>query len=319
MMTDQEKKFLLKISRMYYFDELTQAEIAKKVGVSRPIISKGLQKARNEGLVEIIIHDQAFQTINLEQEIETAFSLVDVVVVPTADMPAEIAKSVLSKAAASYVLKHLKDVSKIGISWGTTLYNLVKEFPNEAHDDLKVIPLVGGMGSNRIELHSNQIAYELSKKLGCSCESLYAPAIVESENFRDLLLQTPTVADVLEEAKKIDLAIVGIGNPYMNSTMEEIGYLGAKELRSIKEAGVVGDINSCFICADGSIAKDTINERVVGIRVDDLRNVGKVIAVVEGAHKVEAILATLRGGYIHTLITDEQTAVELTLKMRGQK
>lgn len=310
---------MLKISRMYYLDELTQAEIAKKVGVSRPIISKGLQKARNEGLVEIIIHDEVEHTINLEQEIANAFSLVDVIVVPTAEMPAEVAKNALSKAAAAYVLKQLKDASitKLGISWGTTLANIVKEWPNEAHEQLKVIPLIGGMGSNRIELHSNQLAYELSKKLGCNCESLYAPAIVETEQFRELLLQTPTVADVLEEAKKIDLAIVGIGNPYVDSTMEEIGYIGAEELKSLKAAGVVGDINSCFVCEDGSIAKNTINERVIGVNVDDLKQVDKVIAVVQGVHKVDSIIATLRGGYVDTLITDEQTAAELVHKIKG--
>ncbi|KEQ21560.1 sugar-binding transcriptional regulator [Paenibacillus tyrfis] len=319
MMTDGEKKFLLKICRMYYFDELTQAEIAKKVGVSRPIISKGLQRARSEGLVEIIIHDDAFHTIDLEQQIENAFSVEDVIVVPTAELPPEIAKNALAKEAASYVVKQLKDVAKVGVSWGTSLHSLVKEFPGEHHEHLKVIPLVGGMGSNRIELHSNQIAYELSKKLNCSCESLYAPAIVESEKFRELLLQTPAVSDVLEEARKIDLAIVGIGNPFIRSTMEEIGYIGKEELKNMEQARVVGDINSCFVLADGSIAKNTINERVIGINVEELRNVKKVVAVTEGIHKVDSILATLRGGYINTLITDERTASELVKKLNDAK
>lgn len=318
-MTDDEKKFLLKICRMYYFDELTQAEIGKKVGVSRPVISKALQRSRTVGLVEIIIHDDAFHTIDLEQQIENAFSLEDVLVVPTAEMPLEMAKIALSKAAATYVSKKLNDVTKIGVSWGTTLYSLVKEFPNDAHEHLKVIPLIGGMGSTRIELHSNQIAFELSKKLNCSCESLYAPAIVESEKYRELLLQTQAISDVIEEAKSIDLAIVGIGNPLVQSTMEEIGYLGEAEIESMKQAEVVGDINSCFIVADGTIAQNTINERVIGINVEDLRHVKKVIAVAEGVHKVESILATLRGGYINVLITDEITALKLVKNLKKQK
>jgi DNA-binding transcriptional regulator LsrR (DeoR family) len=319
MMKDEEKKFLLKICRMYYFDEMTQAEIAKKIGFSRPIISKALQRARNEGLVEIIIHDDAFHTINLEQEIENAYSLEDVIVVPTIEMPTEMAKVAVSKAAASYVLKNLKDLSKIGVSWGTTLYSLVKEFPNDSYENLKIIPLVGGMGSTRIELHSNQIAFELSKKLNCSCESLYAPAIVESGNLRGLLLQTPNVADVLEEARSIDLAIVGIGNPLYQSTMEHIGYLGETEINSIRQAQVVGDINSCFILADGSIAPNTINERVIGVNVEDLRKVNKVVAIAHGKHKVESILAALGGGYINVLITDEQTAQDLVRKINKSK
>jgi len=317
-MTDEEKKFLLKISRMYYFDEWTQAEIAKKIGVSRPIISKALQKARNEGLVEIIIHDDAFHTIDLEQELESVYSLEDVIVAPTAEMPPEMAKTAVARAAAAYVLKSLKDVTKLGVSWGMTLNSVVKEFPNDTYEHLKIIPLIGGMGSNRVELHSNQIAYELSKKLNCSCESLYAPAIVESAGFRDLLLQTPTVADVLEEARSIDLAVVGIGNPFTHSTMEEIGYLGQAEMESIRQAGVVGDINSCFVRADGSIATNTINERVIGVNVEDLRKVNKVVAVAHGTHKVDSIMATLKGGYVDVFITDERTALDLVRKIKNK-
>ncbi|EXX86919.1 transcriptional regulator [Paenibacillus darwinianus] len=314
-MNDAERKFLLKISRMYYFDEWTQAEIAKKVGVSRPIISKGLQKARSEGLVEIIIHDHGFDTIEMENRIESAFGLEDVIVVPSADMAKEAVRTALSKAAASYLQKQLKDAQKIGVSWGTALNDLVKEYPSDAHPHLKVIPMVGGMGSHGIELHANQIAFELSKKLDCQCESLYAPAIVETAEFRNLLLSTPEINRVLAEAKSVDVALVGIGNPFNQSTMKEIGYLGDAELQSLKNAKVAGDINSCFILEDGSIAQNTLNERVIGINTDDLRQAGKVIAVAEGLHKTDSIIAALKGGYINAIITEEQTASDIVSKL----
>jgi DNA-binding transcriptional regulator LsrR (DeoR family) len=314
-MNEEEKKFLLKISRMYYFDEWTQAEIAGKVGVSRPIISKGLQKARSEGLVEIIIHDDGIYTIDLENKIESAFSLEDVIVVPTKDIAKEAARSALSKAAAGYVWKQLKDASRVGVSWGTTLHHMVREFPSDPQTHLKIFPLVGGMGSHRIELHSNQIAFELSKKLECNCESLYAPAIVETAEFRDLLLRTPEISGVLEEARNVDLALVGIGNPFSQSTMQVIGYVGDEEIKSLRKAKVVGDINSCFIRADGSIASNTINERVIGINTEDLKKTRKVIAVAEGLHKTDSIIAALKGGYITTLITEEHTAAAIVAQL----
>lgn len=311
MLSTDEKKLLLKICRLYYFDEWTQADIAKKMGVSRPIISKLLQKARNEGLVEIIVHDDSFHTIELEQKIEKAFPISDVLVVPTVDMPSDTAKSALAKAAAGYVSKTIRDAKKVGVSWGTTLFELVKEYPYENREQIKVIPLVGGMGSNRIELHSNQIAFELSKKLNGTCESLYAPAIVETRELRDLFVQTPNLDLVLEEARQCDLALVGIGNPFVNSTMEQIGYLKEEEMDDLRRAKVVADINSCFIKADGSIARNTINDKVIGIDVEELRNVDKVIAIAAGTHKAESIMATLRGGYLDVLITDDLTAYEI--------
>jgi DNA-binding transcriptional regulator LsrR (DeoR family) len=97
--------------------------------------------------------------------------------------------------------------------------------------------------------------------------------------------------------------------------MEAIGYIGEQELESLRNADVVGDINSCFIRADGTIAPNTINERVIGLNTEDLRNIPKVIAIVQGVHKVEGLLANLRGGYIDTLITDEETAIGLVKQM----
>jgi len=311
MLATDEKKLLLKICRLYYLDEWTQADIAKKVGVSRPIISKLLQKARAEGIVEIIIHDDAFHTIELEQKLEKQFGLQDVLIVPTGDMAPEAAFSMLGKAAAGFLSKSLKDAKTVGVSWGSTLHELVKEYPNESREYLKVIPLVGGMGSKRIELHSNQIAFELSKKIGGLCESLYAPAMAETVELKEMLVQTPGLAAVLEEAKQIDVAVLGIGNPFMQSTLEELGYLNAEELAQLKEAGVVGDINSCFIKADGSIADNAINDKVIGIDVEDLRRIDKVIAVAEGIHKVDSIIAGLKGGYLNVLITNDTTAAEI--------
>jgi len=43
------------IARMYYEEKLTQQEIAEKLGVSRPLISRLLQDARDLQLVEIRI------------------------------------------------------------------------------------------------------------------------------------------------------------------------------------------------------------------------------------------------------------------------
>ncbi len=62
------------------------------------------------------------------------------------------------------MLKAMKQAERIGVSWGTTLYHVVKEFPFEKKENLKIVPLVGGIGNDKTEIHSNQIAYELSKK-----------------------------------------------------------------------------------------------------------------------------------------------------------
>ncbi|GAA3316633.1 hypothetical protein GCM10020331_013190 [Ectobacillus funiculus] len=47
---------------------------------------------------------------------------------------------------------------------GLTLSELVKEYPFEHREEINVVPLVGGIGTKHIEIHANQLAYELAKK-----------------------------------------------------------------------------------------------------------------------------------------------------------
>lgn len=311
MLNPDDRKFLIKICKLYYFDSWTQEKIATKFGISRPLISKALQRAREEGIVEIVIHDDDFEMLDLEQRLEKEFGLNEAIIVPTRDLTDDMVYSILGRKAAQYVSKATKSAKRIGVSWGMTLYHLVKEYAFENREDVKVIPLVGGMGTNKIEIHSNQIAYELSKKLNGKCESLYSPAIVETEELRDMLTVVPNIASVLEEGKQCDVALVGIGNPYAHSTMEEIGYINRSELEQLKDAQVVGDINSCFIEADGRISSHSINRRVIGIDLEHLKKIKNVIGIAYGMYKVDSILATLRGGYLDVLITDDSTALQI--------
>lgn len=311
MINKEEKKQLVKIAKMYYFEELTQAAIAKKIGVSRPLISKMLQKAKNEGIVKIIIDDDRSDVTGLEQRIAKRFALSDAIIVPTENMNESFVLHALGKAASQYVSKALRHVDKVGVSWGKSLFQMVSEYPIENREHLTVIPLVGGIGSQSVELHSNQIAFEWAKKVNGQCESLYAPAIVETEDQRSNLLQLSDIAHVLEEGKTVDLAIVGIGNPFHLSTTYQAGYLAKTDMDELQKGEVVGDIGSHFICLDGRLADVSLNRRVIGLGLSDLKKIPKVIGVAAGPHKVKGILAALNGGYVDVLVTDDQTAIRL--------
>lgn len=304
---------LLKISRLYYYDNLTQAEIAKIIGISRPLIVRALQKAREDGLVEIIVHDAGYHSIELEKQLKSKFSLDDVMVVPTVDMSLEKAKSSLFKSAANYVSKNIKSAKSVGISWGKALYQLMIEFPKENYEQLRLIPLFGGMGSYRVELHANQIAFELSKKLNCTCVPLLAPAIVESEYYREMLLSTPYIANFLKEAREVEIALVGIGgNPLgETSSIQEMGYLGSEEKKDLMRAKAVGDSGGWFFDANGNMVDNVISSRVIGVSLEDLKKIPKVIAIAEGLDKVRSIIAALKGGFINVFITDDRTASEI--------
>lgn len=308
MLNWTEKRELVRVAKLYYFKGYTQAEIANQIGVSRPAISKLLQKAKDSGVVEIIIKDETVNTVELEQQLENTFSLNEVIVVPVEDNAnEEITKQFVAKAAASYINGLMKDVKKVGISWGETLYYMVNEFPYERYQDITVLPLVGGIGRQRIEIHSNQLAYQLSQKIGGKYEFLYAPALVESIDLKNQLLDSTDIHSLLNEIKRVELAIVGIGNPY-DSTIAEMGYLRKEDMDELKKHQAIGDINSRFINRDGKEIPSPINNRVIGIEISDLRKIPTVVAVASGIKKADAIVSALKGNSFTSLIIDEPTA-----------
>ncbi|WOD61448.1 sugar-binding transcriptional regulator [Niallia taxi] len=311
----QEKRQLVKVSSMYYHDGLTQAQIAQKLGVSRPVISKLLQRAKDEGIVKIYIKDESVHTVELERQLEQYFGLSDAVVVPNNGLSEEMAKREVGQAGASYISNNIKDVKSIGISWGETLAHLVQEYPYERREEVTVVPLEGGMGVKQVQIHANQLANELAKKLQSTCTYLYAPAIVETEELKERLMGMEDVQTVLEIGRNVDVALIGIGNPYANSTLMRLGYIQEHDLTQLREVGTIGDIGFRFFDENGAPINDSLNTKVIGITLAEFQKIKKVIAVVEGQHKVESILGALKGKFIDVLITDELTASAIIKKM----
>ncbi|MBB5179903.1 DNA-binding transcriptional regulator LsrR (DeoR family) [Planomicrobium koreense] len=308
MMNWEERRQIVKVSRLYYFEGLTQAEIAKKIGVSRPVISKLLNKARESGIVEIYIKDENAHTVELEHQLEKKYGLKEVIVVPAAGRNPEMVKQSLGKAASFYISKNINGKKSLGISWGSTLAKFVQEYPFEQHQQLKIIPLVGGMGSKLVEIHSNLLAYQLAQKMNTTCSYLYAPAMVENAELKNRLVQSADIAMVLEEGRNVDMAVVGIGNPYEDSTMTTMEYLKKEDLQSLKQAGAVGDIGSRFYDQSGKQIKHPLNDLVIGLDINEYKQIPEVVGIVEGTHKVQSLKAALRGGFLDVLVIDDSTA-----------
>lgn len=315
----QEKRQLVKVSSLYYNEGLTQAQIAVKLGVSRPVISKLLQRAKDEGIVKVYIKDESVHTVELEQQLEKHFGLADAIVVPNNGLTGEMTKRAVGQAGANYISHNMKDVKSIGVSWGETLAFLVQEYPYERREDIMVVPLEGGMGVKQVQIHANQLANEFAKKLHGTCTYLYAPAIVETEELKDRLMATQDIQTVLEIGRKVDIALIGIGNPFLESTLMKIGYLQETDVSHLRNMGTVGDIGFRFFDENGQPINDSLNSKVIGVTLEDFKDIKKVIAVVEGEHKVESVLGALRGQFIDVLITDERTASAILKKYPERK
>lgn len=312
MKNSEKHRKMLKIVTMYYEQSLTQAEIAKKIGLSRPVISKMLQQAKELGIVSIVIKDESALTTKLALQLEEKYQLKEAIVVTSSEQQSDkqIQKEV-SRSAAYFLTNQLKEKMSIGLSWGTTLADVIEEMPFSSFPTIEVCPLVGGVSSEHLYFDTNHLVFQLSTKINSRCRYFYAPAFAESIELAKVLEKTQLIGQALEAARNVDLAIIGVGNPNKQSTWEQLGYLNKEDLQTIVETHVKGDAVASLFDKNGRTVNNEISSRLIGIKVEELKNIPDVMIIGSGKEKAASIKPLLRSHSCSILVIDQQLAEEL--------
>ncbi len=306
-----KRDFLIKIAKMYFLDGLSQQEISNKVGLSRSNISKILKTCRDLNIVEIRINDTSSLGVMFQKEIKEQFNIRNIIVIPS-EKDIEKTKIQLGKAAANLLKSMLKGRNKIGISWGSTLYHTVEQFSPIKHMETEVIQLVGGTGAFDLTTDGLELARSLANKLNAKCSVLQAPLIVQSKELKQMLIKEPGISQILKKAEEVDIALLGIGTNYIESSaLFRAGFLTEEESRKLLAKGAVGDICGKQIDINGGIYETEINERSIGIELSKLKKIPNRICIASGTQKAETILGALRGEFINSLVTDEDAAIRI--------
>lgn len=312
MKISEDRRKMLKIVTMYYEQGLTQAVIAKKMSISRPVISKILQQARESGIVSISIKDESAYAVELGLRLENKYQLDDVIVIPVNEQKqAETVQKEVTRAASFYFKDHLKAGMNVGLSWGTTLADMIDEMPYCSFPTINVCPLVGGVSSEHLYFDTNHLVFRLAEKLNSRCQYFYAPALAESIELANVLNASQLVGKAMDQAKNVEFAIIGVGNPNESSTWKRLGYIQKKELQIIKQTGVKGDAVASLFDKNGQTVNNEISKRMLGIKVEDLVNIPDVMVIGCGEEKAESIKPLLLGDCCTILVIDQLIAKAL--------
>ncbi|GHO58026.1 sugar-binding transcriptional regulator [Ktedonobacter robiniae] len=310
-MTDLQNervRLLVKISRLYYEDGLNQQDIAKRLGISRPHVSRMLTAARAEGIVNISINNPYSREQNIEQELIETFGILDAFVVSTEEHSEQRLLHQLGRSCAVLLESMLKDNDIVGVMAGRTVTAVAAELEYFARNGLQFTPLVGGWGSTGSSWHANSNTMMFAERMKSNYWLLHAPAVVVSQETKELLVKEPEIANVLEVARKSTVAVVGIGQVSKEATIVQTGYFGNADLNDVLRQGAVANVCASFLNIQGENIAFSAKTRMLGIDISELRPHTHVIGVAGSQDKVKAITATLRGKWIDTLVTDLETA-----------
>ncbi len=295
------KKQMKEAAVLYYENNLTQNEIAKIMNLSRQTVSKLLNDAIKENIVEIKIHNPEIVCKDLEDEICKKFNIKNAVICGVSTNEESLCQLITVRKAAEYITALVETGSnKIALSWGKTIQKLIPYLKNVNNAENTVFPLFGATDQEQAYYLSNELARGFADKIGAKVKYAYFPYIPDRVEDCELFKKTSYYKKINELWKNIDIAVLGIGNQQIIQTFGRIfGY-------NKESVSAIGDIATHFFNSDGEFVE--LYENKLCAARENLKNAKQTIAVACGEDKTEAIIGALRTGIIDTLITDEYTA-----------
>jgi deoxyribonucleoside regulator len=306
-----EMNLMIETARLYYEHHFSQQQIANKLGISRPGISRLLQKARETGIVKIEILDPESKGTALEAKLKKKYKLKDVIIVPNENEDSATIKQRLGKSAVKYLDHLIKDNMILGVSWGTTMLQVAQNIQARPTTGVTIVQLNGGVTRAEYDTHASEVAQKMGEKYRAVPFLLPLPAIVDNIKVKEAILSDKNIAHTLNLGKQAEVIVFTIGKFDDESVLVKANYFKQNEVDTLIQDGAIADVCSRIIDNNGNICSTKLNDRTIGIELNEIKNKSYSIAVAGGKDKIKAITAALKGKLFNVLITDELVANQL--------
>lgn len=317
MVPVDHQRLLVKTAQLYYQQELTQSEISKRLRLSRQKVQRLLKDARNQGIVRISIRPVLGVYPEIEQALERHFGLREAVVVETTSYEDQaVVTREIGVGAAEFLLRVLQPNDVVVVSWGGSLLGMVDALQANGKgpefSEVKVVQGLGGLGDPTNETHAADLTRRLAKAVGGRAVLLPAPGVAGTIATGAAYLTDPYIVQALKQGASANLAFMGMGAPRRDSILIRQGAIVTwEELEKLLVQGAVGDINLRYFDSNGRLIESVLNDRVIGLTLDDIRRIETVVGVAGGEAKLDAIRGALDGSLVDVLVTDHVTGQRL--------
>ncbi|MGI6526555.1 MAG: sugar-binding transcriptional regulator [Caldicoprobacterales bacterium] len=310
MQDNTDYTMLYRIAKYYYIDNMSQSEIALKEHMSRPHVSRLLEKARQVGIVEInVTLPEKLQVEKTAKILKKRLGLQDVIVAQAPMETKNLSKKIsmnIATAAAQNLPKLLRGCHTIGVGWGYTMYQTSLQLPYCDSIDATFVPLVGISGENNPFLQINAIVDRFAEKFGADSYYINIPAIREKDS-QLAQIEIERFNKIKQYWKSLDAAIIGLGvSPNVGEFL--VSEVSKEYKEAIARSNTLGDILCQFFYQDGTLFDFRGTYEQTFFSVKKLKNIKKVVCLAGGAAKVEGIITAARQGFFNILITDSNTA-----------
>ncbi|MFC7957538.1 sugar-binding transcriptional regulator [Rhodococcoides kroppenstedtii] len=309
-----ELRLALRAATMYHVEGATQAEIAAKLGVSRPTAGRLVARARANGLVRIEIHvpEEISGSVHtdLERRLEERYGLDEALVVTSSIDDAGGRYDAVGRAAAGVLTRRLQPAHTLGFTWGPETVAVAQALQGRGSRCARVVQLDGSMSTADYQTGVDFVLARCAEQLQATPMRLNAPLYADPATVV-ALQQDSLMSRALDAGRTADLMFFGLGPVSTSTTLFEGSYLDADLLVELDHLGAVGEIGGRFFDADGRDVGGSLAERTVSVPLDDIRNCATTLLISGGARKHAAVRAALRGRLATVLVTDIACALDL--------
>lgn len=305
-MADQGPAELVLIAaaaRRHYLQNKSKVDIADELGVSRFKVARLLDAAREMGLVRIEIVRRGSLDLDASAQLQERYGLRHALVVEVPDRDGAAVRQLLGEAAAHLLQEVVTPDDVLGLPWSRSVHGVVGALTHLPA--IEVVQLTGAIALPDFDSSAVDIVRRASRLAGGTSHVFYAPFVLDDATSAEALRRQPAVAEGLDRAGSVTVAVVGIGQwAPGQSTIHDL--LGPSEREDLRKEGVVGELAGLFFDREGRVCRPATAARLITLSEEHLRGIPEVIAVVSGAAKRDAVRAALRGGLVHSLVVDSE-------------
>ena len=305
--TDPEDSLAIRAAWLHYAGGLTQAAVAKRLGLPSVKAHRLIARAVADGVVKVTIDGEIVECAALEDQLCTRYGLDFCEVAP--DLGEEnLPLRALGLAGAAFLRREIErgDTPVIGLGHGRTLAAAIHEMPRIDANGIRFVSLLGGL-TRHYAANPHDVMHRLAAKTGAQAYVLPVPFFANSAEDRAVLLAQPGVREIFDMSGGAGLKLVGIGTADSGAQLVASGMIEPREIDEINAAGGAGEMLGHFFDAQGGVLETTLSARTLSVELNT-RDDSRIVAIAGGAEKVGAVRAVLRSGWLKGLITDEATA-----------
>lgn len=307
----QDLRLVLRAATMYHLEGATHAEIARRLGVSRPTAGRLVARARQHGFVRIVfdVPDHLASTVHteLESALEQQYGLDEVVVIDEVldDYPPAALAS-LGRATAGVLTRRLHPSDTLGFTWGPETAATAAAL-SRAAGCRRVVQLDGALGGHDFQTGVAHTFAQLTRRLAAEPVDLIAPLFADADTVT-ALGRDSRISQALRIGAGADLMVYGCGTLEPTATLMRGAFIDAADVEELRASGAVGEIGGRFYDAEGRGVHPGLGERTVSAPLDAVRACATTVLASGGATHREAIRGALVGGLATVLVTDVASA-----------